>query len=246
MHASRQHVSPDGPRPERSLSDCAMKTKRRTGRGVGWLCIALTAAFALGVLPCTAPAAEDSEYDHEYRVKAAFMYNFLMFVDGLRFQQEPDGSAKDAADADEPVVIGIIGRDPFQDAFVPLQDRRISDRKVIIKHFRGFSDLRSEDAEITLHPDQKAVSKCDLLFIGSSEEPYLRLILTPIRNERVLTVAEIPAFIERGGMIGLVTERYRVRFEVNVVAAKRANLAMRSKLLRLAKRVIEEDGARGR
>jgi ribosome-associated protein YbcJ (S4-like RNA binding protein) len=47
-------------------------------------------------------------------------------------------------------------------------------------------------------------------------------------------------FLESGGIIKFVMEEKKVRFEINVTAAKRAKLKIRSQLLRLAKRVVEE------
>ena len=42
----------------------------------------------------------------EYLIKAAYLYNFAMFVDGLRTPSRPDS----------PIVIGIVGTDPFGSA----------------------------------------------------------------------------------------------------------------------------------
>jgi hypothetical protein len=66
----------------------------------------------------------DSTSAHEYQVKAAFLYNFIMFVDW------PQGKI---ADDNEPVIIGIIGQDPFENAFDPIKDKQAKNRKVIIK-----------------------------------------------------------------------------------------------------------------
>ncbi len=48
-------------------------------------------------------------------------------------------------------------------------------------------------------------------------------------------------FLESGGIINFVMEEKKVRFEINMTAAKSAKLKIRSQLLRLAKRVIGED-----
>ncbi len=49
------------------------------------------------------------------------------------------------------------------------------------------------------------------------------------------------AFLESGGIINFLMEEKKVRFEVNITAAERAKVEIRSKLLRLAKRVVKED-----
>jgi len=55
----------------------------------------------------------------------------------------------------------------------------------------------------------------------------------------ILTVGETPGFAERGGVIRLVLEDNKVRFEVNVDAAHQAGLTISSRLLTLA-RIIQQ------
>ena len=54
-----------------------------------------------------------------------------------------------------------------------------------------------------------------------------------------LTVGDSKAFIEQGGMINFVLENDRVQFEVNHKATEMAGIKVSSKLLNVAKRVIE-------
>ena len=75
----------------------------------------------------------------------------------------------------------------------------------------------------------------------SSERQYINEILEPIRNERILTIADTKGFLEKGGIINFIIEKSKVRFEINVEGARRAKLTIRSKLLRLATRVIMKD-----
>ena len=46
----------------------------------------------------------ESGSSREYQIKAAFLYNFLQFVDWPKAK---------IADANKPIIIGIIGNDPF-------------------------------------------------------------------------------------------------------------------------------------
>jgi hypothetical protein len=192
-------------------------------------------------LLCIPQAAANSEVPHEYKIKAAFIYQFILFIEGWKFQQEDSADAEGDKNPDEPIVIGIIGQNPFQDAFQPLKDRKVRSRNVIIKYFKGFSDLDNQDEDATIHPDIENIKQCDLLFVCSSEYPYIKNILGPIRKERILTIADTQGFLEKGGIINFMLEKNRVRFEINVAAAKRAKLTIRSKLLRLAIRVISKD-----
>jgi len=57
----------------------------------------------------------------------------------------------------------------------------------------------------------------------------------------VLTIGESPEFIGLGGIINFVLEDEKVRFEINVAAADKAQLKIRSQLLRLAKKVVDDN-----
>jgi len=173
----------------------------------------------------------ESASSREYQVKAAFLYNFIMFV---------DWPAEKIGDNNQPIIIGIIGKDPFEGAFEPIKDKQAKDRKVIVKRFKGLEELKKADkAEI----DQtiEAIKKCHLLFISSSEKGAAKEITDLVKGCGVLTVGDMPEFLESGGgIINFLMEEGKIRFEINVTAAVQAKLQIRSQLLRLAKNVIGE------
>ena len=210
-----------------------MKTspKGHTRVWVGRAIVALLLACATSV-----PAQPDSTASatREYRVKAAFLYHFISFVDGWRFKQK-------GQDNETPIQIGIIGLDPFKDAFEPLKDKRARGRAIVVKYFKGCSELDDQQRDVDPHPDIEAIKNCDLLFVCSSEKRHITQILDSVRTEPILTIADTPGFIEAGGVINFLAEKGNIRFEINTAGARRAKLIIRSKLLRLAKRVIDED-----
>jgi hypothetical protein len=182
----------------------------------------------------------DAATDREYHLKAAFLYNFMMFVEGKRFDWEAHDNK--AGDPNERVQIGIVGKAPFGEAFEPLKDKKIKNRRVVVKRFKGFAELADDDGHAPQqHPQLEAMRKCHVLFVASSERAHLKALLGPIRTLGVLTVADTSGFLEAGGMINFVIEDKKVRFEVNTAAAGRAGLQIRAKLLRLAKRVVTQD-----
>jgi len=80
-----------------------------------------------------------------------------------------------------------------------------------------------------------------LLFICRSEKEQLGKIINIVKDHNVLTVGDMNDFLESGGIINFVIDDQKVRFEINNNAAKQEKLNIRSKLLRLAKKVIEEE-----
>jgi hypothetical protein len=195
-------------------------------------CLALAATFT-APKACAEPVAS-----REYQIKAAFIYNFIKFVDWPK-EKVPDQNT--------PIIIGIIGKNPFQDAFEPLQEKEAKDKKVIIRQLEGFVDLEKagKKQKDQPHPSSQDIQKCHLLFICPSEAERLNDIIASVKGRNILTVADTQGFLEAGGIINFVTEEKKVRFEINAIAAKRAKIDIRSQLLRLAKKVIKEDGSEG-
>jgi hypothetical protein len=184
----------------------------------------LAISVSLGWSAETAAQVSDAPDSSEYLIKAGFIYNFAKFVEW------PSAAF---ADADSPIVIGVIGVDPFG----PLIDRIVEDKKIgsrgfVVKRFRWGKDL-------------KDLKDCKILFVSPSERGHIDEILQLVRGFPVLTVGETPGFAERGGIIRFTLEDNRVRFEVNVQAARRADLNISSRLLTLAK-IISPSAASAR
>ena len=197
--------------------------------------------LVLALTPVLSAAGTDSAPSKEYQVKAAFIYNFIKFIDWPEpAPAEPDKKADDTA---KPITIGIIGENPFGKAFEALAKKKIQNRQVIIKHFGGFEKNSTKYKEggktKYKYKDADALKDCQVLFVGFSETKYCKEIIDIIKDSSVLTIGETKDFLETGGIIGFVTEQKKVRFGVNLIAAEQAELKIRSKLLRLAKKVIK-------
>jgi hypothetical protein len=85
-------------------------------------------------------------------------------------------------------------------------------------------------ARVILEPEPG----CHLIFVprGAATTAYLRAA----KGEPVLTVGEIPAFLEMGGIINFILDdEGAVKFEISPQAAERAQLRISSRLLQLAR-----------
>ncbi|MCX5633007.1 MAG: YfiR family protein [Phycisphaerae bacterium] len=183
------------------------------------------------VLLLAAQSLAESLSSREYQIKAAFLYNFLMFVD---WPPEKMGGSAD------PIIIGIIGDDNFENAFEPIKDKQVNNRSVIVKRFKGLEELK-KSSEAERNKAMEDIKKCHLLYICRSEQAVMKEIAALIKDSNVLIVGSMEKFLESGGMINFVLEEDKVRFEINLIAAKQAKLQIRSQLLRLAKKVIGEE-----
>jgi len=200
--------------------------------------IALVLVFSFSAVIIAAES--DSATSKEYEVKAAFIYNFIKFVDW----PAQAGAAEDR-DA-EPITIGIIGKNPFGNAFDAVTKKEIQGREVAVKTFPGFEKNRveySQDGKTKYkYKDADALRECSVLFISSSENKFCKEIIDDVKNSCVLTIGETKDFLETGGIIKFVTEQKKVKFAINLISAEIARLSIRSRLLRLAKSVVRKEG----
>jgi hypothetical protein len=75
--------------------------------------------------------------------------------------------------------------------------------------------------------------------------PHVNEAIQTLKGVPVLTIGETPGFARNGGIINLILEDNKVRFEVNVAAAKEAELNISSRLLALA-RIVQSPSSEGR
>lgn len=161
-------------------------------------------------------AGAQSEPPTEYQIKAAFLYNFAKFV---------EWPADTFADPHAPIVLGIMGEDPFGSVLDKMVlSKTVNGRGLVIKRLKPGPDLRN----------------CHILFISSSEKKHLAQILESLKGSSVLTVGETDRFVQSGGVVNFILEENKVRFEINVDATARARLKISSKLLALARIIVDE------
>lgn len=172
---------------------------------------------------------DEEAHRREYKIKAAFIYNFLK---GVEWPQEV------FADPNIPIKVGIIGRELFGEAFDPIKNKSVKGRKVIIRKLIGPSQITDSNNPLE-SLDVKEIKSFHLLFICASESQYLDGILNLVRDKPVLTISEIDGFMQAGGIINFVPDTPKAIFEVNLIASERAKLVISSKLLRIADKVIE-------
>ncbi|MFZ0746253.1 MAG: YfiR family protein [Terracidiphilus sp.] len=144
-----------------------------------------------------------------YDVEAAYLYNFGKFV------QWP----VDSASSSQPFSICILGEDNFGRKLDDLiADDTIQGRKIVARR------LSSPDS----------ADNCQIVFIGLSEDAHLKKDIDALEKRPILTVSNLPHFLERGGMIQFLQQNRRVRFAVNLSAAEQTHLSMSSELLKVA------------
>lgn len=158
----------------------------------------------------TVPGASPSLLD-EPQVKAAFLYNFLKFIEW------PPSRSTGAQ-----YVIGVLGRNPVTTSLEQLvQGRSLNGRPIIVR---------------TIERAQQATA-VHILFIGAGEETRFAALQAGLTGAPVVIVGESADFIRSGGTIGFVLQDAKVRFEISPDVAERAGVRISARLQKLATNV---------
>lgn len=150
----------------------------------------------------------------EYKIKAAYLFNFAKFVTW-------PPRAFSAPDA--PYIIGIVGNDPFGDDLdETIRGKTVGGRPFVVHRIAS--------------PD--AIGFCHILFISDSEARHIERIIEHLRTQPVLTVGEMDGFLKAGGMIRFVMANNNVRFEIAPGTARDVSLQVSSKLIQVAQSAL--------
>jgi hypothetical protein len=147
----------------------------------------------------------------EYDLKAAYIFNFSLFVDW------PAGAFEHP---DSPIIIGVLGDSRFA--------------TVLQETLKG-QDARGRSFVVQSWNSAKNVQHCHLLFVASGAAQEWAQVVQSVRRTPTLTIGEWPDFIGTGGIVNFFVEGKKIRFDISAETARRAGLNMSSKMLGLAR-----------
>lgn len=175
-----------------------------------WLAV-LALLAALGVLAGPV-AASESPLSLEYKVKAAYLYNFVKYVEWP--------STESATNT--PIVIGLVGGSEA----LPVLQQVLAGKTV---------DGRPLQVKGLAKPARDA--GCQILFIHQSAAQTPAQIRQALGPAPILVVGESERFAENGGMIGFVREADSFRIHLNLDSATQSGLKVSAKLSSVARLV---------
>jgi uncharacterized protein DUF4154 len=146
----------------------------------------------------------------EYRLKAAFLYNFAQFTEW-------------PADVGATLMLCVLGQDPFGKDLDALQGKSVGGRTLDVQRRAVNESLKG----------------CQVVFFSSSAIASIPRLLEQLRSSPVLTVADSPGAARLGVALNMAVDGDRITFEANLAAARAAHIDLSSKLLRLATEVIQ-------
>lgn len=152
----------------------------------------------------------------EYAVKIGFIYNFANFVTWPveAFEKSP-----------EELLLCLASDTPSADVLYKLEGKRVKGRTIKVVAYR----------------DGACLEKSQILFLATQDKTFIQKVLPATATRSILTVGEVEGFTRMGGIINFFTESNRLRFQINIDAARRAGLKLSSQLLGSARIVKEPD-----
>jgi hypothetical protein len=148
-------------------------------------------------------------------LKAAFLYNFANFT------AWPAGALAPA----QRLLLCVLGDNAVAGALKEtISGQRVDGHELTVEIIKIGGPIRS----------------CHLLYVSGLDDRQAAGLLDALKDASTFTVSDSHRFAELGGVSQLIRENDRMRFTMNVGAARRGRLQISSKLLSLATIVKDE------
>lgn len=158
-------------------------------------------------------STSQADTEVEQQIKVSFVYNFAKFVTWPNVTNNPN----------TPLIICASAPPSFLAKMLLLKNRKINIRPLEVI---ALSDAQAQN--------------CNLIFFSESVNNLnKKSVLEAIATLPILTISDKPDFAQEGGMIGMKELNNRLRFDINLIAAKKAGLTISSQLAELADEVIK-------
>lgn len=165
----------------------------------------------MSAISAPAQVAED------YQLKAIFLWRLAQFT---------DWPANAFERASSPIVIGVLGTNPFGDALdIAVRGETAHGRKLVVEYYRRVTDIKT----------------CHILYITEPNERRAAQIIADLAGRSLLTASDTEGFARsHGGMVRFITEQNRIKLRINLKAVINAGLRLDARVLRAAEIVGNE------
>lgn len=172
----------------------------------------LISMLSLPISVCSA----DTTISLEYKLKAAFIYNFIKFTKW----PEPAETTSD----NNPLIVCVAGENPFGDALEPLSHKKVAGRQIVL-------------ADAPRAVDLKNVEDCHVVFVAESAASTQ--FIQALSQQQTLTISDEVGFARRGGCIELREHNGKIRFIINRTTLEQQGLELSYQVYALALEVID-------
>jgi hypothetical protein len=167
--------------------------------------------LTLTALACLPRAWADETVSREDQFKAAYLFNFLKFVEWP------------VRASDDVLTVCFAGASGVRSTFESgLENKRAGARRLAVRSIEAGAGLDG----------------CNAIYTDATTLPGMRL--SDASQLPILTVSDGSDFAQHVGIIQLFTDKNRLRFDINIDNAQKAGLRISSSLLQLAAQVHRE------
>lgn len=169
-----------------------------------------TYGFLLICLCWALPAWPAPEQPEEAQVKSAIILNMARYVDWPAESFSSDGA---------PMTFCYAGQGTLSASLSSLQGKTVKGHPVVIRRMSSSMDTAG----------------CHVVVVDATERRSAAAIIDRTRRLPILTVGDVSGFSRDGGMVELFLQAGKVRFDINLTAARHSRLKISSQLLKVAR-----------
>jgi hypothetical protein len=149
------------------------------------------------------------------QIIAAFVFNFAKFTE---WPQQA------FTESNAPLNVCFLGGEDVRVAFQEISaGKSVNARPILVRDVKTAGE----------------VLDCRIIYIDTANGPVVAGVMKNARQRCALVIGVSNDFLLRGGIIKLLVENNRMKFDVNVGAADRTKIRLSSKLLALARSVVD-------
>lgn len=189
---------------------------RRFGNALVYACVitmSIVVLLGVAVRPSFGQEQKKKKSSGEYTIKAAYIYNFLRYVEW------PSSAFENAK---SPFEVGVLGK------VHPDLDRALT-------YYEKTKKVRGRAIKIRRFKSTEEIKDCHVLFLTkSNDKKLLKKVVELISGHPTLLVGETKNFLKEGGGITFFIASNKVRIRVALKETHRKGLKPSAKLLQIA------------
>jgi len=172
--------------------------------------------FLLICLCWALPAWSAPDQPEEAQVKSAIILNMARYIDWPAESFNSDGA---------PMSFCYAGQGTLSASLPLLQGKTVKGHPVVVRRMSSSSDIAG----------------CHVVILDATERRNVATIVDRTRRLPILTVGDISGFSRDGGIVEFFLQTGKVRFDINLSAARHSRLKISSQLLKVARIVRSDD-----
>lgn len=184
--------------------------------GNGRVCryvLVMVVAASLGVAARASFGQERKPSTREYQIKAAYIYNFLRYIEWPSSAFEKPSS---------PFVVGLVGEVP-------------PDLARSLKYYEKQKKVRGRAIKIRRFKSAEKITDCHVVFLTKTlDSKLLKKVVERSSKHPTLLVGETSTFLKQGGGIAFFVVSNKVRIRLALKQTQRKGLKPSAKLLQVA------------